>query len=51
MQFPNKLFVVLLSLYSNPGSRDTGSNIETYEHRHSGDYLHLHQLVLMKIKQ
>ena len=36
MQFPNKLFVVLLSLYSNPGSRDTGSNVETYEHRQSG---------------
>lgn len=46
MQFPNKLFVVLLSLYSNPGSRDTGSNIETYEHRHSGD---VHILNLAKM--
>ena len=36
MQFPNKLFVVLLSLYSNPGSRDTGSNVETYERGQSG---------------
>lgn len=36
MQFPNQLFVVLLSLYSNPGNRDTGSNVETYEHRLHG---------------
>ena len=46
MQFPNKLFVVLLSLYSNPGSRDTGSNIETYEHRHSGEQIKLDQKIL-----
>ena len=36
LQFPNQLFVVLLSLYSEPGIRDGASDVETYEHRQHG---------------
>lgn len=36
IQFTNKLYIVLVSLYCNPGIRDGASEVETYEHRLNG---------------
>lgn len=36
IQFRNGLYIVLVSLYCNPGIRDGASEVETYEHRLSG---------------
>ena len=36
IQFPNSLYIVLVSLYCNPSIRDTSSTVETYEHKRSG---------------
>ena len=36
IQFTNSLYIVLVSLYCNPGIRDGASEVETYEHRLNG---------------
>ena len=36
IQFTNNLYIVLVSLYCNPGIRDGASEVETYEHRLNG---------------